>query len=258
MAQRWDERLALWYGAATEKLRKRWWAWPVVIAIEVAWHLTYGNILEFLKSREGAAFHALTVVWAHIPSDPVVVATLIAIGAAMQVRFLPQTRRPWRARSAWTPGSPLGSCDLTLAPERLWIKRGLPTLLIPNVRSPAGAVSKCDRGLKWRPFTRRGRRGGKGGGPVPGAARRRRPRTEDRWLERTPPRSRRSAPPPAAGPRQQQRRGGDPPTQLPESPSASHASSDLCRSDGGVDVAVGKHANDGAAFDDERPLEVEI
>jgi hypothetical protein len=49
-----------------------------------------------------------------------------------------------------------------------------------------------------------------------------------------------------------------PPAQLPESPSASHASSDLCRSDGGVDVALGKHANDGAAFDDERPLEIKI
>jgi hypothetical protein len=79
MDQRWEERLRLWWEDFNENLGRRWWTWPVLFAVGLAWHEVNAATVEFLSSRRGVVSHTLSVALAHIPSDPVTIAALTAI-----------------------------------------------------------------------------------------------------------------------------------------------------------------------------------
>jgi len=60
MSLEWEERLAAWKEDAERRLRRRWWLWPIVIAVELLRHWAEGTINEFLGTHAGRMYSFLS------------------------------------------------------------------------------------------------------------------------------------------------------------------------------------------------------
>jgi hypothetical protein len=76
MAEGWYGRLQSWRERLEESLKKNVYFWPFALVLELIWHRIYGNANEFLDVH-GPAFLGKAV--RYLPSDPIVLAILIAI-----------------------------------------------------------------------------------------------------------------------------------------------------------------------------------
>ncbi len=70
------ERLQAWREESEKKLRKRWYLWPILFAVDLLWHRIYTDVNQFLDSH-GATM--LTAVTSRIPSGPVTLAIITAL-----------------------------------------------------------------------------------------------------------------------------------------------------------------------------------
>jgi hypothetical protein len=74
-----DQRLHAWWEEFEEKLRSKWWLWPIAFAIDLAWHWTAATVVEFLVSSRSAIFQVLGRSLEQLGSMPVIVAAVLSL-----------------------------------------------------------------------------------------------------------------------------------------------------------------------------------
>jgi len=78
MGDEWHVRLQEWYERSLQKLRKKWWLWPLVFVVELIWHRIYGAVNEFLDAQAGTMTD-ISNVMGHVPADPVTVSVVTGV-----------------------------------------------------------------------------------------------------------------------------------------------------------------------------------
>jgi hypothetical protein len=79
MDRNWYERLRGWQEITEQSLRRKWWLWPLLFAIDLFWHRVYGAVSEYLDSRSDGMSSAAKAILGRIPTDPITLAVVFSL-----------------------------------------------------------------------------------------------------------------------------------------------------------------------------------